>query len=338
MLRVCGITFVHTTNYGTCFQAYALQKAINRITVGNEEKCECLFVPLWRCSDHFSSKQKSFFYSRFLKKFSGFQENRVKYIDCSSICDLPSLNEQCDAFICGSDVIWNPRFNHKLGLYYLDFAEKYKFSYAPSFGNTNIEEGFLTKAGKWIAELDDVSVREQSSVDIVEKYSGRNAQVVADPVVLLTRKDWDNIIEKTRKTRRYIFSYTTHDTPEYEQFLHQLSKETGLTVVKAAWITSMKDALKKGMVTIQSPEKWLQQLRDADYVVTNSFHATVFSTMYHKKFFTIIHGEKNKGANFRMYDYLKRIGLESRLLSAVPDKIDLSDVDFQQSDKMINSI
>lgn len=338
MLRVCGITYVHTTNYGSCFQAYALQMAIDGITVGGE-KCQHEFVPLWLCSDHFTNKSdNNIFYKVFLRQFKSFQEEKIRYNACRQVRDLPLLNESCDAFVCGSDVIWHPQFNHQLGLYYLDFAKKYKFSYAASFGRSDNENVFLQTAGKWIAELSEVSVREQSSVEIVKRYSDRDAKVVADPVILLTQEEWYRIAGAQKGKNKYIFSYTTHNTPEYEKVLKKLSEVTGLRVVKAAWHKSMKEALKQGILKIQSPETWLRQLRDAEYVVTNSFHATVFSSIFHKKFFTVVHGEKNEGSNFRMYDYLKSIGLQDRMYSSVPETIDLSEINFEQSDIMIEKM
>ena len=338
MLRICGITYVNTTNYGTCFQAYALQNAINKIIIATNVSCDQQFVALWHCNDHFSSKQNSIFYNSFLRQFKNFQENNISYIECPSVKDLPLLNNQFDAFICGSDVIWHPGFNHKLGLYYLDFAKKYKFSYAASFGKTDIQDNFLETAGNWISQLSEVSVREKSSVEIVKKYSGREARVIADPVILLKRQDWGIVADKTKMKKHYIFAYTTHPTAEYQDFLLKLSETTNLKVIKSAWITSMKSALKQGMISIQSPEKWLQQLRDADFVVTNSFHATVLSTLFHKKFFTIVHGEKNEGSNFRMFDYLSTIGLQDRMFSCVPEDIDLSEIDYTESDRIIKNM
>ena len=93
-----------------------------------------------------------------------------------------------------------------------------------------------------------------------------------------------------------------------------------------------------GRLQIPSPEEWLQLLRDAEYVVTNSFHATAFCIVFHKKFFTVVNGEKNKGINVRMYDFLHTIGLEGRMLNSVPDQIDLSDIDYSNTNKTIEKM
>ncbi len=342
MLKVCGVTFVRTTNYGSCFQAYALQKAINSITVGNGEKCEHTFIPLWNIIgknkninlfQRLVRNIKHIYTSLVLFRFKSFQENIIKYNECISFNDLPLLNNCFDAFVCGSDVIWNPTYNNKMGLYYCDFAEKYKFSYAPSFGKLNIEEGFLEKAGKWIAELSGISVREKNSMELISKYSGKQAEVVADPVILLKRDEWNSIVSPKTIRKKYIFSYTTFYSPEYKEFLRKLSKKTGLPVVNACWGRSFRTSLKQGVLIVQKPEKWLQLLRDAEYVVTNSFHATVFSCIFHKNFFTVLHGDKYKGSNMRLYEFLDSVGLSDRLYLKFPDTIDLSNIDFTDTDR-----
>ena len=338
MLRVCGITYVRTTNYGTCFQAYALQKAINGITLSNGEKCQHEFIPLWHCSDY-ALRKKRFLHRLLLSRFRKIQEEKIQYLECNKISELYLLNDSFDAFVCGSDVIWNPRFNLKMGSYYLDFAKKYKFSYAASFGQAdNLDDDFFQTAGKWISELNEISVREKSSVGVVKKYADRDAVVVADPVILLHVDEWNKVAIQKNNKKKYIFSYTTHKFDEYDRFLKSLSEKTGLKVIEASWDLSIKNRLKKGKLLNQTPEEWLQLIRDAEFVVTNSFHATVFSTLFHKKFFTFVNGKKNEGSKIRMYDYLSSIGLIDRMLSSVPDNINLSDIDYSKPDCIISDM
>lgn len=126
MLRVFGLTFDHTTNYGSCFQAYALQQAIEKISICGED-CSYSLIPIKTFKDypvHSSIKRVliapllSYHRSRFIP----FEKKYVKYVHCSKMTDLPALNEQADAFVCGSDVIWSPDFNSGLGAFFLDFA------------------------------------------------------------------------------------------------------------------------------------------------------------------------------------------------------------------------
>lgn len=349
MLRVFGITYSQTMNYGTCLQAYALQRATESIRILDGQGCEYDLISLPNCRDYPPEKANRkgkqlknalmwFLTGMCRRSFALFEKKHMHYAECRSIKSIASMNEKADAFVCGSDVIWNPEFNHKLGLFYLDFAEKYKFSYAASFGKSDIQDPFLQTAGKWIAELNEIGVREQSAAEIVKKYAGRNAKVVADPVILLSGEDWNRIADEGKTKKGGIFSYTTHFTSDYKDFLRKLSERTGQKVETALSITKISDAFRHGIWKVQTPEKWLQQLRDAEYVVTNSFHATAFSVLFHKKFFTVVKGDRDKGINVRMNDFLTALGLEDRILTSVPDELDLSEIDYSEVDKRIDAM
>ena len=191
MLRVFGLTFDHTTNYGSCFQAYALQRAIEKISIGGDI-CSYFLIPIKIFKDYpINSFIKKILIAPWLSyhrsKFIPFEKKYMKYAQCLSMTDLPTLNEQADAFVCGSDVIWNPDFNLQLGAYFLDFARKYKFSYAASFGKAELSKEELAFTKENLASFDAISVREKTSLMIAKKCTNKDIQVVADPVLLLAK-------------------------------------------------------------------------------------------------------------------------------------------------------
>ena len=246
------------------------------------------------------------------------------------------MNEKTDAFVCGSDVIWNPDLNCHLNAFYLDFAEKYKFSYAASFGKAEVSEQMLTTIRPFLEKLDAISVRERSGAEIVKRCVDKPVQVVSDPVLLLKREEWDSFIPAAEPSKGYIFVYITHLSSTVQSVLEELRRKTGLKIVYAA--NGPKQALKQGMLQVQKPQRWLQQLRDAEYVVTNSFHATAFSVLFHKKFFTVVNGDKAKGINIRMNDFLNSLGLGDRIHSSVPEEIDLGEVNYSGVDEKIAAL
>lgn len=333
MLRVYGITYDHTTNYGSCFQAYALQTAVEKIKVGREN-CRYELIPIKTCSDW---PGKRFSLVRLVldlhyKQFEPFEREYMKFAACDHIEEFGSLNKNADAFICGSDVIWNTDFNFNLGAFYLDFAEKYCFSYAASFGKSGIKKSDVLTTR--LSHLNSISVRDRSSANIVESCIGKAPEVVVDPILLLSRRQWDEIVnERVYGSQHYIFVYATHLNENIRSFIGALRRKTGLKVINAAW--GPKQTLQLGMIQIHRPQQWLQLLRDADYIVTNSFHATLFSVLYHKRFFTVVHGEKDKGINVRMNDFLSYLGLENRIYSSVTDKFDLGEIDYLLADAKI---
>lgn len=336
-MLIYGMTFDHTTNYGSCFQAYALQQAIEKISICGEN-CSYSLIPIKTFKDYpVTSFIKKVLIAPWLSyhrsRFIPFEKKYMKYVSCSRMADLPLLNEQADVFVCGSDVIWNPDFNMKLGAFFLDFGKKYKFSYAASFGKAELNKEELAFTKRNLASFDAISVREKTSLEIAKKCTNKEVQVVADPVMLLTPEEWCDVMEPLPAKKGFIFVYTTHLNETFKSFIKKLESQTGLQVVLAT--CGPKQALKQGMLSVQTPGEWLALLKNADYVVTNSFHATVFSVMFHRKFFTVVAGDKAKGINMRMNDFLNDVGLGNRIYSSVPDKIDLSEIDYKTTDERI---
>lgn len=337
-MLVYGLTFDHTTNYGSCFQAFALQRAIEKITVRGE-KCSYFLIPIKTFKDYPINRIKNLLISPFMSlhrlQFIPFENKYMNFASCSSLRELPSLNAQADAFVCGSDVIWNPDYNSGLGAFFLDFATKYKFSYAASFGKTEISKNDLDFTREKLASFDAVSVREKTSLEIVCKCTEKPIEMVSDPVLLLETKDWDEITAPcpVSVSKRYIFVYSTHLNKTFKSFIVALRKQTGLEVILST--CGPKQALKQGMLSVQSPQEWLSLLKHAEFIVTNSFHATVFSVMFHKKFYTVVAGDKAKGINMRMNDFLNTVGLGVRIYSSVPEVIDTSEIDFTHTDSVI---
>ena len=338
MLRVCGITYDHTTNYGSCFQAYALQTAIEHTKVGNDEACEYELIPLSLCKDYPKKRLAGRMLMRFYhRSFAPFEKKYQKFAKCSLISNLDQLNDTTDAFVCGSDVIWNTDHNRGIPAYFLDFARKYSFSYAASFGKSSVDEKTIDQIKPYLTKLNEISVREESAAEIIRDSAGRESRVVLDPTLLLPRDEWDRFSAAKQKNK-YIFVDTTHDNPEVAKLISRLCENNKLKVITAAWGPRPSALLRKGVVKIFSPEKWLQLLRNAEYVITNSFHATAFSVQFHKKFFTVVSGDKTKGINVRMNDFLTAIGLQDRLFSAVPNELDLSEIDYTEADKKIDAM
>lgn len=351
MLKVCGVTFDHTTNYGSCLQAYALQNVIEGMEIGGE-KCEYQWIP----RSTFPTKKyktrnpvvmaKRLIYRRLTayrrNRFATFENKYLHFADCHSQDDLPKLNELFDAFVCGSDVIWNLSFTKADPIYFLDFAERYKFAYAASFGVKDIDndyDGFDSDTtpsqifARYLPTLDSIGVREKSAVKTVKTVANVPAEHVVDPVLLLSAHQWQSIASR-KKRRPYIFAYSTYSSPNYLHFIKRLKQQTGLPVIHVSW--DIKTALFHGAVFVPTPEEWLRLIIDAEYVVTNSFHATVLSSLFHKKIFCAMRDEKICGTRVRLYDFLSEMGLKNRAYGYTPDHIDTSQPDFDLADRNIS--
>ena len=339
MFRVCGVTYTFSANFGTCLQAYALQTAIESMEIQGEYPQYSL-IPIAKspgyraaASGGLKVRVKRLIDRRTRKKFIGFENANIHYAPVKPVDEFDSYNNISDAFVCGSDVIWNPKYNHGFPAYYLDFAKKYAFSFAASFGQSDVDRDSLAKVGPLISRLREIGVREPQSADIARQCVNKKIEVVVDPVLLLDQREWERIAESENKSGRYIFVYTVNSSPLLRQFCAKLSKQTGLKVIVSGGNAGA--VLKQKILHSFTPERWLQMIRDAEYVVTDSFHGTAFGTLFRKTVFTIVEGDPAAGFNMRMSGYLKGIALESRLVTAVPYEIDCTPIDYSVPEQLL---
>lgn len=337
-MKVYGVTYDHTINYGSSLQAYALQEAVRKIRVGGEV-CEYELLSLSRTYKKPKLDKSLGWYvvsnAIYAKRFGEFDRKHMKYAVITKQEELPGLNEKADAFMCGSDVIWGTRYNGGWGAFYLDFALKYRFSYAPSIGEPVPDKISDTEAA-WIARLDDVSCREESACRLIEQALGKRPALVVDPVLLLSREDWMKLAKDDKKKLpdHYIMVYMTYSDDTVNTFVDKLQKETGLPVIRAAWGAS--DIRKLGVLSGgPSPQRWVNLFANADYVVTNSFHGTAFSVLFHRRFFTYMRAPYREVPGNRLDAFLTRVGLMHRCLNYIPETIDLGPVDFTEADLVL---
>ena len=330
MIRVCGVTYDHTLNYGSGFQACALKKAVENLKIG-QENCSYDLAPLFMMRDYVRKRPLRWYLRR--TSFAAFERPNMSYADCKLVSDLTKLNDDYDAFVCGSDVIWRTDLNRKCSAYYLDFATKYKFSYAASFGRTGESGTPPTKSQiEALRRMDEISCRDAYTQNRVRELTGRDSRLVCDPVLLLHATDWEKVAAKTKKN--YMFSYCTHHFNGYDASVNKLGEQTGLSVVNAgSGDSSLFKYVKR--ILLHTPQRWLRLLLDADVVVTNFFHATVFCVMFHKKYITLINGNKDEGTNLRMSEFLRAVKQEDHLFNPISGMVEIPQTDFSRSDQII---
>lgn len=340
MLKIFGVTYTFTANYGSCLQAYALQNTIESMQI-SDEPVRYSLIPIGHAPGYAKSNAKGIkpFIKRMItkhsrKQFIPFEKKYMHYAPVLPLADFREYNDMADCFVCGSDVVWNPTFNHGLSEYFLSFAEKYSFSYAASFGQGDVSESHFPGIGALLERLDSISVREPKSAEIVKKCLGKDVEVTVDPVLLLDRNAWNQIAERENMEGDYILVYSVCTSKLLRSFVKKLSEQTGLKVIFSGGNAGA--VLKLGVGRAQTPERWLQLMRDAKYVVTDSFHGTVFSALFHRTFFTIVNQGQGAGFNIRMIDFLQGIGLEDRLFSSLPDEINCSEIDYRESDARLS--
>ena len=221
-----------------------------------------------------------------------------------------------DAIIVGSDQVWRPKYNgSRQNNMFLDFAMDLpikKISYAASFGTDHWEfnEEQTKKYRHLISLFDAISVREDSGIELCKRFFNKDAIHVLDPTMLLTKDDYiSNILPfQTTKNTKYLFYYILDNNEKKEQIIKESTKKLNLhtITVRAKDERSIKIEHK-----IQPPlEDWLAAISKAEYIITDSFHGTVFSIIFNRPFTVILNEERGSS---RIESLLKSFNLEDRI-------------------------
>ncbi|MEP2774904.1 MAG: polysaccharide pyruvyl transferase family protein [Luteolibacter sp.] len=236
------------------------------------------------------------------------------------LADLNAADDDHDLLVCGSDQIWSPSLQFGLDpAYFLNFGSDRtrRISYAPSFGNAALPDLKAAGASKLISRLDSISVRESSGLRLVEEICGRQATQVVDPTALLD--SYDEIIKPPSDVpENYIFCYALRTDDGVRESANQLSSLTGLPVITPKNAHSRWAPI--GRICHPGPGEWLGLIRNSRYVVTNSFHGTMFSLLLNKPFVVAAIPGKKAGLNDRMISLLEAAGLGDRLVSCHDEK------------------
>lgn len=244
-----------------------------------------------------------------LKRKKAFDEFSRKYINTDSKLyrsneELKENLPEADAYICGSDQIWNSFFqNGKDPSFYLNFvpSNKLKISYAASFAIDAIEESLKPFVKENIERIDKISVRENSGLKILENLSITRAVHVLDPVFLIGSKYWEETFVTPIK-EKFIFVYDFESNKNIERISIETAKKHNLKIftVNQNITYADKNFFKK------SPEVFLSLISNANFIIGNSFHALAFSLIFNKIFFVV---DRNEKINTRMRDFMSSLNL-----------------------------
>ncbi|MCL2095028.1 glycosyltransferase [Candidatus Saccharibacteria bacterium] len=256
----------------------------------------------------------------------GVRDNRFKaYLDkhltltrkCTADKDFEKLNDEYDAFVAGSDQIWSPTvFDPR---YFLDYIKNdwEKISYAPSMGPSYVENEYIrSQMRSLIAGIAYLSVREKQGAELIYELTGRRAEVVIDPTLLMSYEDWRKMMPSggVRGKEKYIFCYFLGESDGVWEHVEAISRQTGWSV-KILPIFA-KDSCHGDFEMGTGPEEFFNLVDNAEMVLTDSFHGAIFSILCEKPFYVFERfASKNKlSQNTRIYNFLKLTGLERRLI------------------------
>lgn len=360
-MRIGILTLPLHTNYGGILQAYALQTALQRM--GHEVEViiapvEPTHLPIWRKTlsiakrilQHYLLGRKDIAIDRVKEERRELQTASVntevfiqRHINVRRVKSLKEIKQNdYDAIVVGSDQIWRSEYNHKWKNQkeddvYLGFTKGWnikRIAYAASFGINKIEirNEDIESCRKAISKFDAVSTRETSGVEICNKKLGVNAVCMPDPTMILLKEDYEKFIPSLAQNneKHQLLSYILDDNKEKTSLRERISKEKNLIIN----ITNKCDYNIKGKKFEPQPpvEDWLKAFAESDYVITDSFHACVFSIIFHKQF-TVI-ANKDRGLD-RFTSLLKTYGLMDRMVYTPSEYHSLHDIDYNKVDALL---
>ena len=359
MIRTATLTFHASHNYGSMLQAYALQSVLTKsIGVENEiinlrTSVQKSIYPNPTKIPHSLRGWISFacrlpMMRELSRKFHLFEDFLEKELALSkefhSMEEVADYAKNFDCLITGSDQIWNTAGGDFDGSYYLPSCGCKRIAYAPSMGphaNEQVSPKLYGKIDECLNEFDAVSVRERGTADVISSITGNRPEVFVDPTVLIAKTEWEHLAsDKNPVKGKYIFLYHPSPTNDICNLAAKISKQTGIPVVssnKIPLVSMARFTLFKPSRIKQSlsagPKEFLRLIMDSELVISGSFHAVVFSILFHKPFLAY-----NGLTDNRMSQILYSTGLEdyavtdANYLSKLPL---LNEIDFSQADEYI---
>lgn len=281
-------------------------------------------------NDRFNRFVKTYF-TNLSKPYSGW-ENLVR-----------ESKKNYDMFLCGSDQLWLPN-NLGSHFYTLEFApdNKPKIAYATSFGVSQIPKMQKKRTAKYLNRFQYLSTRELAGQKIIYELTGKSASVVCDPTLLFDANGWAQMLPDHKVLEEpYVFCYFLGVNKEHRKVANEFKKKTGLKLVTCPYLDNFVEKDQQfGDIQMfdMDAADFVNLIRHAEYILTDSFHGSVFSILHHKKFITFNRfGEEANSRNSRIDSLCELLDLSERRYSG--NILDINkDIDYMQVEKRVEKL
>lgn len=355
MKTIGVITYHKSINYGANLQACALQMALTEM--GYVPECINYHnQQMWLSSVPRVRQLRHITWRNISRSLAGTEreektkEFRSKYLQISATqySELEALHStppQYDAYITGSDQVWNPYIQGNDPSYFLTFAPRgrRRIAYAASFGIKKIPEQFINNYRKWLSRIQYLSTREIEGKEIIKQLIGRDVEVTLDPTLLIDQEQWRQIAIPYDDDKPYILCYYMPGDKVVNRSItdiaRQVSTHTGWNVISIGQKEYMRLIPWKRAIFDAGPAEFLGLIQNASFIVTNSFHGTAFSVIYQKPFIVPVNSTlpAEKALHSRITSLLRTIKLEDRLIPSgegLAEKIAI-DMDYEAAELRI---
>ncbi len=351
-MKIATLTYQRHDNYGAMLQCYALQKKIEETGVEAEVIdyiCEVSGNPYGLTA--LKAKGIKRYITGIigaitrLPRIKSFEKFRklIKMSKTVTKNDISQLGACYDGYIVGSDNVWNSDITGLDENYFLSFVadNRKKTSFAASFGNSKIKDEHRTRYKKLLSDFTILTSREETGANLIRDLTGKEAEAVCDPSLLLTLEEWDALAIDTPEKEPYLLAYQMVPSRTFVNFVKKVAKKKSLKVIYIPFPYSFIECKIKLRI---GPLEWLGLFKKAEYVITDSFHGCVFSVIFKKQFVVRISqlGE-------RIENLLETLTLKNRIVTNpdevfIQENIDYSKIEpflelyRERSEKKLNEI
>lgn len=345
-MKVGLVTFHRLDNYGAVLQAYALQQCIARLGA----ECEVIdllrpehpgYRPASRTPSYTAYSPKAgppavpwllkakgdtkkilnwALGSSRRRRFEEFDKSCMRYFPSTfaSYDDLYRSVPSHDGFVVGSDQVWNPTYPCSPEPYFLTFApsDRPRIAYAPSFGVARIDPAHHSQYRLWLQGMHSLSIRERQGAEIIRELTGRKAEVVVDPTLLLDVAHWRTMARAPHVRRPYVFCYSLRKDPQLLALCRHVRKISGYPVYMLGDVADQFRSCVRPVLTA-GPMEFLGWIMNAAVVLTNSFHGMMFSLAMSRPFYVALppaHGTESR--NSRLLNAAEVFGVGDRIWDA----------------------
>lgn len=350
-MKVAVITRHAITNYGSLLQAMATQNVIEKL--GHS----CEIINYVRVDESYAQLEKTLlrkkktWNSNPLKRMlylairqpesivagKRFAKAQKQYLNLTrkytTVSELKQYKPDADIYMTGSDQVWGPvvdgTYDSSYCLSFADDTDK-KIAYAASFGHTEMTNELKAFFGKWLKRYNCLAVREDSAVEILDNL-GLDAFQVLDPTLLLNADEWGQYL-KPIPVKKYVLVYQLHNDKKLGEYAKKVAKENDLPLIRVS--ASFHQIIREGKF-VWAPDMgtFLSYIKNAECMITDSFHGTVFAINFNTPFVEVL---PNNNTGTRNMSILKLTGLSGRILKDINDvSLAKEKIDFSYANQVL---
>ncbi len=352
-MKIAILTLDLQTNFGGILQAYALQTVLERMgheVVHLQAKHSRLHNPVVMPLVWVKRLYRKYFLGDrqlpvFENPYKWARKNTDRFISCNLNCRFlapeewnEGLAREYDAFVVGSDQVWRPFYTPDVTRFFTAFlgqSDICRIAYAASFGVdvNEFSEEQIACGREYLKMFSAISVREESGIRLCEELFDVQACQVLDPTMLLRREDYQRFASTAPQSPGNLMVYVLDRTEEKDAFISEFADKRGLVPFYANSKTEIPWNVDIPIGERKQPplENWLRGFADAEFVLTDSFHACVFSILFHKPFGVFVNLERGLS---RIESLLRPLGLMDRCITDAPVDLDRS-IDWKFIDNVL---